>query len=324
MREEPGQGCGEFAKDGAAARLKLAALLRSWWQEDPGRATQSSLARRLGERGVKTSQEMLSRYLHRTRPTLARQDVIRALHEVLGRRAGELTEALALHAEAKGDDGAAAGALTGAGGRGTATGAGSGPGPAGDVGARPGAGPGPGVDPGPGVTPGAGAAPAGRASEQVLAAASATSVGAGAPVQREGLGAQGPAAAGAGAAPAAVTGPGPASGFVPLPVAVPRQGSAPGAMPEAVPGAAPVEVSLPLAAVRAGAAPVAGLARGPEADEQDLRWRKWSAAVTAAAAAAAGMVLTAAVTLGDAQQTRVQAPPVCPVAPSGEASPHPN
>jgi hypothetical protein len=60
------------------------------------------------------------------------------------------------------------------------------------------------------------------------------------------------------------------------------------------------------------------------ASEQDLRWRRWSAAVTAAAAAVAGMVLTAAVALGDAQDTRVQAPPVCPVAPTGQVSPQPS
>ncbi|MET8576527.1 hypothetical protein [Streptomyces sp. NPDC005012] len=55
----------------------------------------------------------------------------------------------------------------------------------------------------------------------------------------------------------------------------------------------------------------------------ELRWRRWSAVVTAAAAAAAGMVLTAAVTLGDVQTTRGQAPPLCPVAPTGPVQPHP-
>ncbi|WP_448319065.1 hypothetical protein [Streptomyces sp. CO7] len=76
----------------------------------------------------------------------------------------------------------------------------------------------------------------------------------------------------------------------------------------------------------AGVAPAAGPASVPlpVVTEQDLRWRRWSAAVTAAAAAAAGMVLTAAVTLGDAQETRVQAPPVCPVAPTSPASPEPS
>ncbi|GAA4908889.1 DUF2690 domain-containing protein [Streptomyces coeruleoprunus] len=83
-----------------AAKQRLARLLRSWWEEDPGKVTQEALARRITERGVRTSQEMLSRYLHRSRPTLARPDVIRAMHEVLGRKAEELAAALELHAAA--------------------------------------------------------------------------------------------------------------------------------------------------------------------------------------------------------------------------------
>ncbi|MFJ8111312.1 helix-turn-helix domain-containing protein [Streptomyces sp. NPDC096132] len=62
--------------------------------------TQEALARRITERGVRISQEMLSRYLHRVRPTVARPDVIRAMHEVLGRSPEELTLALGLHGEA--------------------------------------------------------------------------------------------------------------------------------------------------------------------------------------------------------------------------------
>ncbi|MER5428513.1 hypothetical protein [Streptomyces sp. NPDC002588] len=62
--------------------------------------TQEALARRITGRGVKISQEMLSRYLHRVRPTLARPDVIRAMHEILGRSPQELTAALGLHQEA--------------------------------------------------------------------------------------------------------------------------------------------------------------------------------------------------------------------------------
>ncbi|MET8247319.1 DUF2690 domain-containing protein [Streptomyces sp. NPDC005202] len=89
--------CDESAK---AARHQLAQLLRSWWEDDPGKITQEALARRITERGVKTSQEMLSRYLHRSRPVLARPDVIRTMHEVLGRSPQELTAALDLHAEA--------------------------------------------------------------------------------------------------------------------------------------------------------------------------------------------------------------------------------
>ncbi|WP_374985210.1 DUF2690 domain-containing protein [Streptomyces fradiae] len=83
-----------------AAKQELARLLRGWWEQDTGKITQEALARRVSERGARTSQEMLSRYLHRTRPTLARPDVIRAMHEVLGRTPEELAEALALHAEA--------------------------------------------------------------------------------------------------------------------------------------------------------------------------------------------------------------------------------
>lgn len=82
------------------AKRRLAALLRSWWEQDAGKITQEALARRISERGVRTSQEMLSRYLHRTRPTLVRPDVIGAMHQVLGRSPEELAEALALHAEA--------------------------------------------------------------------------------------------------------------------------------------------------------------------------------------------------------------------------------
>ncbi|MFF5970790.1 DUF2690 domain-containing protein [Streptomyces sp. NPDC012769] len=81
-------------------KQRLALLLRSWWEQDPGRVTQEALARRITDRGVRTSQEMLSRYLHRTRPTLARPDVVRALHAVLGRAPEELETALALHGEA--------------------------------------------------------------------------------------------------------------------------------------------------------------------------------------------------------------------------------
>ncbi|UUU31847.1 DUF2690 domain-containing protein [Streptomyces sp. CA-210063] len=84
-----------------AAGLELARLLRSWWEEDPGNITQQALARRLTERDVRISQEMLSRYLHRTTPRLARPDVIRTMHELLGRAPEELTKALALHAAAR-------------------------------------------------------------------------------------------------------------------------------------------------------------------------------------------------------------------------------
>ncbi|MFI8952182.1 DUF2690 domain-containing protein [Streptomyces sp. NPDC053750] len=83
-----------------AARHELAHLLRTWWKEDPKKVTQESLARQITERGVKISQEMLSRYLKQSRPTLARPDVIRAMHEVLGRPPEELTVALGLHARA--------------------------------------------------------------------------------------------------------------------------------------------------------------------------------------------------------------------------------
>ncbi|AJP00289.1 hypothetical protein TU94_00715 [Streptomyces cyaneogriseus subsp. noncyanogenus] len=83
-----------------AAKQRLARLLRNWWEQDPGKITQEALARRITERGVRTSQEMLSRYLHRTRPTLARPDVIRVMHQVLGRAPQELETALALHGEA--------------------------------------------------------------------------------------------------------------------------------------------------------------------------------------------------------------------------------
>lgn len=83
-----------------AAKQQLARLLRNWWEQDPGKITQEALARRITERGVRTSQEMLSRYLHRTRPTLARPDVIRVMHQVLGRAPQELQTALALHGEA--------------------------------------------------------------------------------------------------------------------------------------------------------------------------------------------------------------------------------
>ncbi|MEQ6028005.1 DUF2690 domain-containing protein [Streptomyces salinarius] len=83
-----------------AARHELAHLLRTWWKEDPKKITQESLARQITERGVKISQEMLSRYLKQSRPTLARPDVIRAMHQVLGRPPQELTAALDLHARA--------------------------------------------------------------------------------------------------------------------------------------------------------------------------------------------------------------------------------
>ncbi|WP_108932833.1 DUF2690 domain-containing protein [Streptomyces ardesiacus] len=83
-----------------AARHELAQLLRTWWKDDPKKITQESLARQITERGVKISQEMLSRYLKQSRPTLARPDVIRTMHQVLGRPPQELTTALDLHARA--------------------------------------------------------------------------------------------------------------------------------------------------------------------------------------------------------------------------------
>ncbi|ROQ72533.1 uncharacterized protein DUF2690 [Streptomyces sp. CEV 2-1] len=83
-----------------AARHELAHLLRTWWKDDPKKVTQESLARQITERGVKISQEMLSRYLKQFRPALARPDVIRAMHQVLGRPPEELAAALGLHARA--------------------------------------------------------------------------------------------------------------------------------------------------------------------------------------------------------------------------------
>ncbi|PWI04924.1 hypothetical protein DIZ27_42315 [Streptomyces sp. NWU339] len=83
------------------AKQQLAQLLRSWWEQDPGKITQEALARRITQRGVRTSQEMLSRYLNRTRPTLVRPDLIRAMHEALGRAPEELAQALALHGKAR-------------------------------------------------------------------------------------------------------------------------------------------------------------------------------------------------------------------------------
>ncbi|WP_328940320.1 DUF2690 domain-containing protein [Streptomyces sp. NBC_00250] len=96
----------------ADAKQRLARLLRGWWEQHPGKVTQEALARRITERGVRTSQEMLSRYLHRTRPTLARTDVIRAMHEVLGRAEEELASALALHDEASEAPGSAPAAMS--------------------------------------------------------------------------------------------------------------------------------------------------------------------------------------------------------------------
>ncbi|MEU9581382.1 hypothetical protein [Streptomyces chilikensis] len=300
MREEPGRDHGESATAGAvaepAARLRLAATLRSWWQEDPGRATQSSLARRLGERGVKTSQEMLSRYLHRTRPTLARPDVIRALHAVLGRGEEELEEALELHAAARGD---------GVPGVATTSGAGGSPAGGGEGGAV--------FVPGQGavaVVPGGAAggtlpAPAGGGSPS--SAPAGGSVG-GTATAAHGIGARSGAGA-VGQVPGDV-GAGDA-------VVAAAHGSRPygaGGAWDGTPGG-----------VGAGGAPDAPPGgAGADAVVAELRWRRWSAVVTAAAAAAAGMVLTAAVTLGDVRgETRGQAP-VCPVAPSGPASPRPS
>lgn len=83
-----------------AARHELAHQLRTWWKDDPKKLTQESLARQITERGVKISQEMLSRYLKQSGPALARPDVIRAMHQVLGRPPEELNAALGLHARA--------------------------------------------------------------------------------------------------------------------------------------------------------------------------------------------------------------------------------
>ncbi|MEU7403613.1 DUF2690 domain-containing protein [Streptomyces sp. NPDC044948] len=83
-----------------AARHELAHLLRTWWKDDPKKVTQESLARQITERDVQISQEMLSRYLKQSRPALARPDVIRAMHQVLGRPPQDLTVALGLHARA--------------------------------------------------------------------------------------------------------------------------------------------------------------------------------------------------------------------------------
>ncbi|MFF3378468.1 peptidoglycan-binding protein [Streptomyces sp. NPDC002680] len=80
-------------------KRELAQLLRSWWEE-AGRIPQKALARRLTDRGVKTSQEMISRYMSLDRPTVARLDVIHAMHELLGRSPDELARALDLHAKA--------------------------------------------------------------------------------------------------------------------------------------------------------------------------------------------------------------------------------
>lgn len=82
------------------ARRELARLLRSWWEEHSDKITQEALARRITERGVRISQEMLSRYLNQSRPTTARPDVIRTMHEVLRRAPEELDAALELHARA--------------------------------------------------------------------------------------------------------------------------------------------------------------------------------------------------------------------------------
>ncbi|MDQ8704533.1 DUF2690 domain-containing protein [Streptomyces sp. LHD-70] len=84
-----------------AAKRELALLLRSWWEEHPDKITQEALARRITERGVQISQEMLSRYLNRSRPTTARPDVIRTMHEVLRRAPEELSLALNLQAQAQ-------------------------------------------------------------------------------------------------------------------------------------------------------------------------------------------------------------------------------
>ncbi|MEU3553774.1 hypothetical protein [Streptomyces fragilis] len=332
MREESGGSCEGFAEGGTAARLKLAALLRSWWQEDPGRATQSSLARKLGERGVKTSQEMLSRYLHRTRPTVARRDVIRALHAVLERADAELAEALELHAAARGDDvgSAPAGAGGAAGppvdqGTGARVGAGADRGSAGGSGAGGGAGA---VGASGGVSGGRGersssasaSAPVPVLAPVPVSTPAAAAIPAPTPASASAaMPAPAPVSVGAGASASAAAGEGTGVGIgTPVVPAVGVLGRVPLTVPRPRTGAGVVTGPASAAAPVAGAAPVSVVT------EQDLRWRRWSAAVTAAAAAAAGMVLTAAVTLGDAQDTRLQAPPVCPVAPTSPAPPQPS
>ncbi|MGW4160567.1 DUF2690 domain-containing protein [Streptomyces sp. NPDC004788] len=76
--------------------IALSTLLRQWWQSDEQPRKQEWVVVQLGLRGINLTQATLSRYLDPAKPQIAREDVVRALHEIFGRPEAELTEALEL------------------------------------------------------------------------------------------------------------------------------------------------------------------------------------------------------------------------------------
>lgn len=76
--------------------IALSTLLRQWWQGDEQPRKQEWIVVQLGLRGINLTQATLSRYLDPAKPQIAREDVVRALHEIFGRPEAELAEALEL------------------------------------------------------------------------------------------------------------------------------------------------------------------------------------------------------------------------------------
>ncbi|MER7000619.1 DUF2690 domain-containing protein [Streptomyces sp. NPDC000410] len=69
-------------------------MLRGWWLDDRQQRKQDALANQLTKMDVQISQGMLSRYL--AGKQIAREDVVRGLHKLLGREPDELPGALEL------------------------------------------------------------------------------------------------------------------------------------------------------------------------------------------------------------------------------------
>lgn len=82
--------------DQVNAGAELSTLLRQWWQGEEVVLKQDSVVGKLKAHGIEITQATLSRYLDPGKPSIAREEVIRALHTIFRRPPEDLPLALGL------------------------------------------------------------------------------------------------------------------------------------------------------------------------------------------------------------------------------------
>ncbi|WP_406283986.1 DUF2690 domain-containing protein [Streptomyces sp. NBC_00209] len=86
--------------DQVNAGAELSTVLRQWWQGEEVVLKQDSVVGKLRSHGIEITQATLSRYLDPAKPSIAREEVVRALHAIFQRPPEDLALALGLWARA--------------------------------------------------------------------------------------------------------------------------------------------------------------------------------------------------------------------------------